>query len=502
MDVDVHQRLSTRRARRPACPRPSGRLRSAGPRNIRSPARAPGCRWSAGPAGTPGDRPASRAGPGRLCRRGRRPREGPDTVRVKTWLSLLLSERCALLRHCTAGLRAPVSIASWPYGQTPPRRPAGADDAGRRRSFSGASRSGDAVEPVATGSTWVLTSTGRFGDMVLNRFEMKYNADWQPIEMRLEVSRATKDGDKEDRCSRPRSASPGNQRDHAERRDQLEDRSDIGANGRRCRTTATPRTRRSQPDWPRHAGRQIPIYVRRRARSRSRSRRQRRDDPDAGGRRPMRKYQSSSTTSAHDLDRHDRDRGRLARLEIPAAILSVARSDLAGVGRAANARNPTDVDVTIPASGFNIAGTMTKPRPTAGSGIRPSSSSPASGPIDRDGRSPASRSSPARRCARGAGFLVAALRQARRRPERRPDRNRDAQGLRRRRRSAIVKWLARRDDVDPRRIAVAGHSEGGSVAMLAAAREKKIASLVLLSPPAARPARISCSSSSGASSTA
>ena len=46
-----------------------------------------------------------------------------------------------------------------------------------------------------------------------------------------------------------------------------------------------------------------------------------------------------------------------------------------------------------------------------------------------------------------------------------------------------MKWLAKRDDVDPRRIAVAGHSEGGLVAMLAAAREKKIGSLVLLATP-------------------
>jgi pimeloyl-ACP methyl ester carboxylesterase len=45
---------------------------------------------------------------------------------------------------------------------------------------------------------------------------------------------------------------------------------------------------------------------------------------------------------------------------------------------------------------------------------------------------------------------------------------------------AIVKWLAKRDDVDPRHISVVGHSEGGAVAMLAASRENKIASLVLV----------------------
>jgi pimeloyl-ACP methyl ester carboxylesterase len=44
----------------------------------------------------------------------------------------------------------------------------------------------------------------------------------------------------------------------------------------------------------------------------------------------------------------------------------------------------------------------------------------------------------------------------------------------------IVRWLERRDDVDSRRITVVGHSEGGNIAMLAAAREKKIDNLVLI----------------------
>jgi hypothetical protein len=46
--------------------------------------------------------------------------------------------------------------------------------------------------------------------------------------------------------------------------------------------------------------------------------------------------------------------------------------------------------------------------------------------------------------------------------------------------TAVVKWMEKRDDVDKRRLAVAGHSEGAAVAMLAAAREKKIKSLVLV----------------------
>ena len=48
---------------------------------------------------------------------------------------------------------------------------------------------------------------------------------------------------------------------------------------------------------------------------------------------------------------------------------------------------------------------------------------------------------------------------------------------------AAVKWLERRKDVDKRRLAVAGHSEGAAVAMLGAGREGKIKSLVLISAP-------------------
>src|SRR6185437_14632086 len=45
---------------------------------------------------------------------------------------------------------------------------------------------------------------------------------------------------------------------------------------------------------------------------------------------------------------------------------------------------------------------------------------------------------------------------------------------------AAVKFLADRKDVDPKRIAVIGHSEGGDVALLAAAKDKKIAAIVLI----------------------
>ena len=48
---------------------------------------------------------------------------------------------------------------------------------------------------------------------------------------------------------------------------------------------------------------------------------------------------------------------------------------------------------------------------------------------------------------------------------------------------AAVKVVAERKDVDPKRIAVLGHSEGGLVALIAADKEKRIAAVGLLATP-------------------
>ena len=50
----------------------------------------------------------------------------------------------------------------------------------------------------------------------------------------------------------------------------------------------------------------------------------------------------------------------------------------------------------------------------------------------------------------------------------------------------LVRYLDRRDDVDEKRIAVAGHGEGGWVGLYAASREKRIDALALLHVPSIR----------------
>jgi pimeloyl-ACP methyl ester carboxylesterase len=170
---------------------------------------------------------------------------------------------------------------------------------------------------------------------------------------------------------------------------------------------------------------------------------------------------------------------RLARVEIVG--LSAVRSDLAGVAaRTLSARNPTDSDVTIPANGFSIAGTLTSP-PALGRLRHPTVVLvPGTGPLDRDGTV---AGIPILSQLAGAlaqqGYLV--LRYDKRGVGQSGGRTETvtekdyADDL-----IAIVRWLDKRDDVDDRRIAVVGHSEGGIVGMLAASKENKIRSLVLM----------------------
>lgn len=176
------------------------------------------------------------------------------------------------------------------------------------------------------------------------------------------------------------------------------------------------------------------------------------------------------------------DRGRLARLEVPAATLQVIREELSSaMTRFETVTHPGDEPATIPANGFNLAATVTRPV-----GLQQRMRFPAvilvagSGPQDRNetvfgipifGQIAGALAD--------AGFLVVrydkrGVGQSGGRAESAtvPDYADDA--------LAVFKYVSKRPDVIPQRIAVLGHSEGASEAMLAAEREKKIAALVLV----------------------
>ena len=182
-----------------------------------------------------------------------------------------------------------------------------------------------------------------------------------------------------------------------------------------------------------------------------------------------------------DADVWADETGRLLRLSIPAQSLEVVRDDVASVAaRQVPVSRPNDEQVRIPSNGFSLAGTVSKPM-TAGTGPRPAVVLiGGSGPTDRDemvfdipvlGQVANSLAD--------AGFVT--LRYDKRGVGQSGGRLESASladymdDLR-----AAVKLLADRKDVDPKRIAVVGHSEGGAVALMAASKDKRIAAVGLI----------------------
>lgn len=171
------------------------------------------------------------------------------------------------------------------------------------------------------------------------------------------------------------------------------------------------------------------------------------------------------------------DGGRLIRLTIPAQAIEVVREDVASpTSRTQVSSNPGDEAVIIPATGFNLGATITKPS-------SPAARMPAvillsgSGVGDRDG---VVMGVPTLAQLAGAmadtGFL--AVRYDKRGFGQSGGRAESAgiqdyaEDVR-----TVVRWLLQRKDIDPKRIAVVGHSEGAWVALLAAAREKRISAV-------------------------
>jgi uncharacterized protein len=193
---------------------------------------------------------------------------------------------------------------------------------------------------------------------------------------------------------------------------------------------------------------------------------------------------ASAGTTSMDVTIWNDESGRLLELTIPAQGLDVARTDIASVSsRHIAISRPNDEQVRVPAIGFTLAGTLSKP-------VEPSATprpavilTAGAGPLDRDALT---FGIPILGQLAGAladaGFIV--LRYDKRGVGQSGGRTEvasladfaDDQ-------RAAVKFLTSRKDVDGKRIAVVGHSEGGLVSMMSAAREKRIAAVVLMATP-------------------
>ena len=184
--------------------------------------------------------------------------------------------------------------------------------------------------------------------------------------------------------------------------------------------------------------------------------------------------------------------GNLLSVRIPSQGVDIVRVDLAGAtSRMSVHSNPGDEPVTIPAVGFNLGATLTRPKAAPAGGRFPAVIILAGfGANDRDGYF---LGIPVMGQLAGkladAGFLTV-----------RYDKRGYGQSGGRSESATItdyaddartvMRWLSERKDVDPRRIALIGDSDGAWVALLAASREKRFAAVATVGAPASTGAEL------------
>jgi uncharacterized protein len=178
--------------------------------------------------------------------------------------------------------------------------------------------------------------------------------------------------------------------------------------------------------------------------------------------------------------------GRLIRFAIPAQGFDLVRRDIASVtSRREPGARPNDEQIHIPANGFNLAGTLSQPV------SKPSPKFRLPAVVLVSGSSPADRDETLAGIP-VMGLLASALADAGYIVVRYDKRGVGQSGGRAEAVTledyaedaiAAVRFLGRRKDVDSKRIAVLGYGEGGAVAAAAAARDGNIAALVLAASP-------------------
>jgi len=394
------------------------------------------------------------------------------------------------VRHCTAALLA--AVLAVPLAAQSTQAPAQAPAEGdvEFAVFIGSTRVGvEQVRLARSGSSWIISSTAQFAqplNLTVNRAEVRYTADWQPTELRIEATQGGRPIVLATSFGVTTAINEITQNGTTtSKNDQISARTIVLSNTFFAGYEALA-ARLAALDPPAELHAYVPPQAEVSITVNSVTREQL---PSPAGPIATRKYDvvfqnpGGPLAGTVTID----SRARLVRVELPSAGLRIVRSDLASVAtRPQPVRNPTDTNVIIPALGFSLSGTLTMP-PQMGRLRHPCIVLVAgSGAVDRD---EIVAGIPIFAQVAGAlakdGFIV--LRYDKRGVGQSGGRSERAtlddyaDDLR-----TVVNWLSKRQDIDGQRIAVAGHSEGGAIALLAAAHEKKISSLVLIAAPGVR----------------
>lgn len=345
--------------------------------------------------------------------------------------------------------------------------------------FAGSTQIGrEQVTLSRNASGWIITSSGATGnpvDYTLNRFEMKYSPDWAPQEMRLDARVRTT----------PTLISTSFSMTTAINEVTQAERTGAKTDQISARTVVVPNNVYGAYEalaaqlWDAPAGAEFQVYVVPQAEIKvtvSKVTDQTLTGP--GTSVPTRRFDliaqepSGPSDAVIVVDSHR----RLVRFELPAIGLQVIRQDASSVAlRTQIARNPTDADVMVPANGFQLAATMTTPPSIAGRLRYPVV-------VLVGGASPADRDE----AISGVPIftqLAGALANAGHIVVRYDRRGSGQSGGRTDNVTladyaddavAVVKWMAKQDNVDTRRVVVAGYADGAAVAFIAASKEKRI----------------------------
>ena len=372
-----------------------------------------------------------------------------------------------------------------PAPQAPPAPAASADSTGQALFvvlLDGVRIGTEAVNISRNGDNWTLSGTSRLQapiDLVINKFELTYGADWQAQQLSIEatqrgqlLSLGTTFGattatnsvtQNTERVSNTVTVSP--------RAVVLPDNFFSAYEALALRVGNLP------------VGSRIPIYIAPRGEifatlNSITPRRVVLPDHTIDLREVSLTFGNSSGPVT--LEMWIDSRNRMARLVSRVASIAVVRSDLASVmAREEGLRNATDEEAFIPARGFTLGSTVTRaikaPARAPAVVLVPSSTTQ-----DRDGTL---YGTPV------LGRLAGALAEAGFVVVRYDKRGLGQSGGRTENAGVaefaedvtqIVEWLRRRRDVDGDRIAVVGYGDGASVALSAAARLNRIKAVALL----------------------